>query len=101
MLSFLYIIQSKTDSKDKYQLHVESNSLMDNQDKPIDKKDLKKHFNDFELNIFLSVMYGDDEFTSELVLQSYAVWLMPGFLINSCEKIVMVYMYSSTSLHVS
>jgi hypothetical protein len=53
----LYIIQSKSDIKDKYQLHIESNQFMNNKDAPVSVSDIKIHFNDKDLNIWFNNIF--------------------------------------------
>ena len=49
-LGALYIIQSKADSKLKFQLHVEKDDLMDSKDKPVKIDFVKEIFHDEKLN---------------------------------------------------
>jgi hypothetical protein len=49
----LYIIQSKLDQLDKYQLHLEPKSLMNNKDEPITFKYLYDNFKDEKLHKFI------------------------------------------------
>jgi hypothetical protein len=51
----LYIIQSKTDDMDKYQIHIESEQIMNDKDEPISIEYLENHFSDKELNVWIHV----------------------------------------------
>jgi len=46
----IYIIQSKSDYKDKYQLAIESNQFMNREDSPVKIDYIKTYFNDEALN---------------------------------------------------
>ena len=52
----LYIIQSKLNPIDKYQMHIETNQLMNSKDDPITFSFLKAHFDDIDLNRFIDVI---------------------------------------------
>jgi hypothetical protein len=52
----LYIIQSNKNLKDKYQLHLNPFELNNHNQTNITIENLKKHFNDAELNSFLYVL---------------------------------------------
>ena len=46
----LYIIQSKSDIRDKYQLHFEENEFMNSENRKIDINSILEHFDDIKLN---------------------------------------------------
>ena len=50
----LYIIISKTNPEEKYQIHFQSGSFMNAEDSPLDDREMNKIFNDKELLEFLS-----------------------------------------------
>ena len=50
----LYIIISKTNPEEKYQIHFQSGSFMNAEDSPLDDTEMNKIFNDKELVEFLS-----------------------------------------------
>ena len=50
----LYIIISKTNPEEKYQIHFQSGSFMNAEDSPLDDREMNKIFNDKELVEFLS-----------------------------------------------
>jgi len=52
----LYIIQSKKNKEDKYQLHFVTEQFMNNKDKPINIFFLLKHFNDIKLTNFINCL---------------------------------------------
>ena len=69
----LYIIQSKSNANDKFQLHIERNKyivqienvqLMDSSDKPVDVEFILDHFNDIELTKWFNDMH--NKFIEEL-----------------------------------
>jgi hypothetical protein len=49
----LYIIQSKTDPKLKFQIHIQENQIMNDKDDPVTEDEIKRSFNDEKLNKFL------------------------------------------------
>ena len=52
----LYIIQSNSNPTDKYQVHINENMLMNNEDKPIFIEYLLNHFKDEELNRWFDII---------------------------------------------
>ena len=55
----LYIIQSKSDYKDKYQLHLESKQFMNDKDEFIKTYNVKIHFNDEALNMWFRNIFSN------------------------------------------
>ena len=49
----LYIIQSKTDPKLKFQIHIQENQIANDKDEMIIEDEIKRSFNDEKLNKFL------------------------------------------------
>ena len=64
----LYIIQSRLNPIDKYQMHVETNQLMNSKDEPITFSFLKAHFDDVDLNRFIDAIGSQilDKFLKEI-----------------------------------
>jgi len=64
----LYIIQSRLNQIDKYQMHVETNQLMNSKDEPITFSFLKAHFDDVDLNRFIDAIGSQilDKFLKEI-----------------------------------
>ena len=58
----LYIIQSREDSKLKFQLHVESDSLMDDKDKQVTLDHVKMVFKDENLNLWFNKIWREELF---------------------------------------
>jgi len=52
----LYIIQSKSDIRDKYQLHFEDNEFMDSKNEKINIDSILEHFDDIKLNEWVKKM---------------------------------------------
>jgi phage-related protein len=81
----IYIIQSKTDSKDKYQLHLESDQLMNNKDEAVSIKFIIDNFNDNCLeewldSILLSEYYKKKEIKIDNLLKNEIIRIKPKIL---------------------
>ena len=74
----LYIIQSKSDIKDKYQLHIEKEELMNSKNDPVTINFIESTFNDSKLNdwfkkIFIDYIKKNKKFKIPSILYSYNI----------------------------
>jgi hypothetical protein len=74
----LYIIQSKEDSKHKYQLHIEVKQVMDTKDEPVSIKDIKL---DFQTAFIICCTVGNFDMVKWLHNKTYFKFI-PMFLFN-------------------